>query len=71
MDEWEVVERLPKYNVINTFSVEVYGQIRIVKRVGNEGAHLAPGILIFTDCTHPQSNIICDESAITAWKLIS
>lgn len=69
MDDWEVVEKLPKYNDKNEFIVEVYGQIRKVKRVGNNSAFYTPGTLIFTDCTHPKQQAICDESKITAWKI--
>jgi hypothetical protein len=70
MDDFEVVEKLPKYNDINEFIVEVSGQLRQVNRVGNNSAFYTLGILIFTDCNHQQQQAICDESKITAWKIV-
>ena len=61
MEDWEVVENLPKYNGGHIFNIEIYNQIRIVRRIN--------GVLLFLDCCHPMQNVFCDESKITAWKI--
>jgi hypothetical protein len=70
-DEERIARHMfPKYDDIHTFTVRVGNQIRQVRRVGNYGrTSVSPGILIFTDCTRPMQNIICDESKIIAWRM--
>lgn len=67
--DWEVDEKMPKYDDIRTFQVWVCGQVRRVKRVGNRSNFLSPGTLQYLDCTSPFQNAICDESNIQGWRL--
>jgi hypothetical protein len=70
MENWEVDEKMPKYNDVDLFDVVVFNQVRTVKRIGNFESNLfAPGVLIFTDCNIPIQNVLVDESKITAWKI--
>lgn len=66
--EWNVDERMPKYDDIRSFEVFVFGYKRRVRRIGNRSRFFAPGTLIFTDCTHPLQNVLCDEQQISAWR---
>ncbi len=69
MNEWEVQERMPKYNDINEFEVWVDGNVRSVRRVGNWSLSITPGTLVFTDCTQPMQNVLCHEPLIQGWRL--
>ena len=53
------------------YKIRIYGQDRIVKRVGNDSMSLWPGTLIFQDCTHPMQNVIVDESKIESWEPVT
>jgi len=69
--DWEIDEKMPKFNDIDIFEVWIYGQVRKVKRVGNNSLFLSPGTLAFIDCTHPEQNVICDERDVRGWRMVS
>ena len=66
--EWEVVEKLPKFEDRFEFDVQIYGKVRRAKLAGNDSVHLAPGTWHFTDCTHPYQNMLFDRNDVTAWR---
>jgi hypothetical protein len=75
MDDHERRERhmFPRYDDMHEFLVLVNNQYRKIARVGNRGFRgmyqsLNAGTLIFTDCTHPSQQLICDEAKIQAWR---
>jgi hypothetical protein len=65
--EWLHEGRPPFCDDVNEYQVWVYGDVRRVRRVGNKSV-LTPGTLIYTDCTHPLQNVICDEKNVLAWR---
>lgn len=67
-DYWEVDEKMPRYDDVRQFEVMIRGHVRTVERIGNRSQSFSPGILLFTDCSHPAQNVICDEQMITAWR---
>jgi hypothetical protein len=69
VNEWEVNEKMPRYDDIREFEVWVYGQARRVRRAGNRSLTVSPGTLEFTDCTHAMQNVICDERAVQGWRI--
>jgi uncharacterized protein len=63
MDDW-IHEGLPFWNE----EAEVWltnGQVRRVFRSTGQGG------IRFTDCRHPLSNVICDDSLVVAWRPLS
>lgn len=68
--EWIVGSKPRPFDDINEFELWLDdGSVRKAHRVGNQGTILTPGTLAFTDCTHPSSNVICDEARIRAWRV--
>lgn len=69
MSEWEIEERMPRFDDMREFNVWlVDGSVRTVRRIGNRSHFLTPGSLAFTDCTHPMQNVLCDESNVVGWR---
>lgn len=67
--EWEVNEAMPKYDDLREFEVWLSnGSVRTVRRIGNRSTLYSPGTLVFTDCTHPQQNVLCDEENVIGWR---
>lgn len=67
--DWNVEEKMPRYDDIREFQVWMgCGNTRKVRRAGNHSMVVSPGTLMFTDCTHPMQNIICDEQSIKGWR---
>lgn len=66
--EWEHSERLPRFDDLREFEVWINGNIRAVRRVGNGSDFFTPGTLIYTDCSSPYQNVICEESQVNAWR---
>ena len=69
MSDWELAERMPRYDDINLHQVWVFGQVRSVRRVGNRSTFYTPGTLVFTDCTHPMQQAICDDELVNGWRI--
>ena len=69
-DQWVINAPLPPSDRNREFLAWVDSGVRTVRRVGDsEHSVFAPGTTIFTDCTHPLQNKICDESRIQGWRL--
>jgi hypothetical protein len=67
--DWEVDERMPRYDDIREFEVWLSdGSVRTVRRVGGKSNYYTPGTLVFLDCTHPMQNALCDEDRIMGWR---
>lgn len=66
--DWECAERMPRFDDTREYEVWIYGEARSVRRIGNRSMYFAPGTLVFTDCTHPEQNMLCDESEVRAWR---
>lgn len=66
--DWNVDEKMPRYDDLREFEVWIRGSVRRVRRIGNRSCALEPGTLAYTDCTHPMQNIICDERAVQGWR---
>lgn len=67
--EWEVDERMPRFDDMRLFEVWLRdGSLRTVRRIGNRSQHFTPGLLVFTDCIHPLQQAICDEDLILGWR---
>lgn len=69
-EEWIVNAPLPRWDDMREFWVWSGKDVRSVRRVGNlDPTRLTPGTVIFTDCTHPIQNVLCDESQIQGWRI--
>jgi hypothetical protein len=66
--EWEVDEKLPRFNDIADFDVQIYGQNRRARLAGNRSMFFSPGTWHFIDCTHPAQNAIFSRDDVTAWR---
>lgn len=67
--DWQIEDRMPRYDDIREFEVWLRnGSTRTVRRVGNRSLRFTPGMLLYTDCTHPLQNVICDESDVVGWR---
>ena len=68
--EWEVAEKLPRFEDRYEFDVQIYGQERRARMTGNNSylPNFAPGTWYFTDCTHPAQNMLFDQDDVTAWR---
>lgn len=71
MNDWDVDNRMPKYNDINDFEVWVDGYVRRVHRVGNHSTYFTPGTLVFIDCKYPMQNAICHEPMVKGWRVFA
>lgn len=74
MMEWNVDDRLPRYE--SRFPIEVWSgrNVRHARRIGfreSDESTLSPGTLVYTDCTHPMQNMLCDESKIIGWRYLA
>ena len=65
------METIPYENIgKQSYKIRIYGQERMVKRVGLESTSLFLGLLIYTDCEHPAQNIVVEESKIESWERV-
>lgn len=70
--DWELEGRPRPFDDIHEFEVWVYGQVRRLKRVGNDSTYFTPGLLLlYTDCTHAPQNCVCNESDIQGWRIVN
>ena len=74
MTVWNVDDRLPRYE--SRFPIEVWDgrSVRKARRIGfreSDRGTLSPGTLVYTDCTHPMQNMLCDESAVMGWRYLA
>ena len=68
-DEWEVAEKLPRFDDVHDFEVCIFGQVRKVRLAGNDSCYLTPGTWHFTDCNHPMQNILFSRDDVMAWRI--
>jgi hypothetical protein len=68
--DWEVEEKMPRFDDIHEFDVWIRNQVRRVKRIGNRSTYYTPGVLVYLDCTHPQQEAVCDEEKIQGWRMV-
>ena len=66
--DWQHTAKLPW--VDTEFEVWIHDYVRRVKRIGDWSTYFTPGTLVFTDCTHPEQNVLCHEPFVQAWRLI-
>jgi hypothetical protein len=67
--EW-IHQPMPWFDDRHSFQVWLdNGEVRNVRRAGNDGFIFSPGTLYFTDCVHPLQNMLCHEDRIRAWRI--
>jgi len=66
--DWNTEEKMPRFDDVHEYDIWINGCTRSVRRVGNRESMFSPGTLIYTDCTHPQQNILCHEDEIEGWR---
>ena len=67
--DW-VHAQFPRFDDRYEFEVWLASQcVRRVRRIGNHSTYFAPGTLVFTDCTHPMQNALCNEADVRAWRV--
>ena len=66
--EWEVSEKLPRFDDRFEFEVQIHGHVRRARLSGKESLYLSPGTWYFTDCTNPIQNMIFNRDDVTAWR---
>lgn len=72
LDEWIIGAKPRPFDNIHDFELWMDdGHVRRARRVGNRSLSITPGTMVFTECKHPLSNVICDESRIRAWRIAS
>ena len=69
-DEWEVAEKMPRYDNLHDFEICIHGQVRKARLAGDDSQYLWAGTWYFTDCNHPMQNILFDRDDVTAWRMI-
>ena len=69
MMDWEHEGKPPRFDDIREYEVWIYDTVRSVRRIGNKSLSLTPGSLVYTDCVHPEQNVICYEPDIQAWRV--
>lgn len=67
--EWEVDAKMPRFEDRYHFDVWIGDDVREVRRTGNRENFFSSGLLVYTDCTHPFQNVICNEPDIKGWRL--
>jgi len=67
---WEIDEKMPRFDDVHYFDVWIDDSVRRVRRIGNRSTSLSPGVLVFTDCTHPMQNVLCYEPLVKAWRMV-
>lgn len=68
MDDWEIAEKMPRFDDVSTYEVWIGASVRKVKRSNNQSCTFFPGTLLYVDCRHPIQNVLCDESKVQAWR---
>lgn len=67
--EWEVCAKMPRFEDRYHFDVWIGDDVREVRRTGNREPFFSSGLLVYTDCSHPFQNVLCNEPDIKGWRL--